>query len=225
MALGCRLPALGGRPGPWGPKKRSAGAECLAGVRSKGVSQTCPLCRAELPPGVAGLYELAMRAYQRVWGKVRRGEMTWASLDADSQEEMDECVAMLTEAVAQGHGGAIAQMMSIYAEGLGLAAPDVAKAGEMQQRLMALPGGEGYFQFGIVQYQFVARGVGQGLGTWSTLPANMQGVLTRVVQMLTIAADQHQHEGAASTLAEIYEGGFGVARDAARAAELRERVS
>ena len=68
--------------------------------------QECPLCRAELPPGVAGLYELAVRAFQRVEGKVHRGETSWGALRLDEQEEMDEAMAMLTEAVAQGHRGA-----------------------------------------------------------------------------------------------------------------------
>ena len=106
-----------------------------------------------------------------------------------------------------------------------MAAPDMAKAKEMWERLVALPGGEGYFQIGIMQYQHVARWVGQGVGTWSALPVNAQDAMTTAVQFLTCAANQHQHEGAASTLAEIYEGGFGVARDEARAAELRGRVS
>ena len=35
-----------------------------------------------------------------------RGEAEWTSLPAAEQEEIDEAVAMLTEAVAQGHADA-----------------------------------------------------------------------------------------------------------------------
>ena len=79
---------------------------CLAELRAKGVAQACPLCRAELPPGVEGLYELAMRSVMRIQGMVTRGEMAWASLPTAEQEEIDEAVAMLREAGAQGHAGA-----------------------------------------------------------------------------------------------------------------------
>ena len=74
---------------------------CLAELRAKDVPQTCPLCRAELPPGLDGLYDLGFRAYKRVSCMVERGEISWASLPAAEQEEMDEAVAMLTEASSQ----------------------------------------------------------------------------------------------------------------------------
>ena len=77
---------------------------CLAELRSKGVGQACPLCRAELPPGVEGLWELAWRIYLRIVGMVKRGEASWASLPAAEQEEMEQAVAMLTEAEAQVRG-------------------------------------------------------------------------------------------------------------------------
>ena len=74
---------------------------CLAELRKKDVAQTCPLCRAELPPGLDGLYDLGSRAYLRVRGMVDRGEVSWEALPAAEQEEMDEAVAMLTEASSQ----------------------------------------------------------------------------------------------------------------------------
>ena len=98
----CQGPPVDPEPLPCG---HAYCRECLVGLRTKGVAQTCPLCRAELPPGVAGLFDMATRAYRRVAGRVARGEAAWESLDDDAQEEMDEAVAMLTEAVAQGHGG------------------------------------------------------------------------------------------------------------------------
>jgi len=55
------------------------------------------------PPGLDGLYDLALRAFYRIYGMVQRGEVAWASLPAALQEEMEEVIAMLTEAAAQGH--------------------------------------------------------------------------------------------------------------------------
>ena len=79
---------------------------CLAELRTKQVAQACPMCREELPPGLDGLLDLAFRAVWRILGMVDRGEMAWATLPPAEQEEIDEALAMLTEAVAQGrHGG------------------------------------------------------------------------------------------------------------------------
>ena len=76
---------------------------CLTELRAKDVAQKCPLCRDSLPPGLDGLYDLGFRALKRLWGKVDRGEVSWTSLPASEQEEMDDAVAVLTEAAAQGH--------------------------------------------------------------------------------------------------------------------------
>ena len=94
---------------------------CLAELRAKDVPQTCPLCRAELPPGLDGLYDLGFRTLKRMHGMVKRGEISWASLPAAEQEEMDEAVAMLTEASSQGHMLAQAHLGDIYGFGWGVA--------------------------------------------------------------------------------------------------------
>ena len=75
---------------------------CVGELRSKGVSETCPLCRAPLPPGPEKLYELA----ERVWAKLTRAldlsyTGTWAPLSASQQEEMDGAVVMFQEAMDQ----------------------------------------------------------------------------------------------------------------------------
>eukprot|EP00618_Florenciella_parvula_P031728 CAMPEP_0119516806 /NCGR_PEP_ID=MMETSP1344-20130328/33891_1 /TAXON_ID=236787 /ORGANISM="Florenciella parvula, Strain CCMP2471" /LENGTH=621 /DNA_ID=CAMNT_0007554341 /DNA_START=397 /DNA_END=2262 /DNA_ORIENTATION=- len=66
-------------------------------------AQTCPLCRTQLPPGLDGLFDLAFRAYTRVRARVDRGELSWDSLPAGEREEMEDAIAMLREATAQGH--------------------------------------------------------------------------------------------------------------------------
>ena len=194
----------------------------MVGLRTKGVAQTCPLCRAELPPGVAGLFDMATRAYRRVAGKVDRGEMTGDTLDADSQEEMDECVAMLTEAVAQGHSGATVQLRSLYVGAYGVA-KDKARAEDLWQRLLALPGGEGAYQHALAMYQTVAGLVGRGEFTWSNLDEDCQRAMDEAVHFLQAAVDQ-SHKAATIMLADMYENGHGVARNTSKAASLRRRV-
>ena len=73
---------------------------CVAELRAKGVSETCPLCRAPLPPGPEKLYELALA----VWWKIRRAVGTnkeWPALSASQQREMDGAIVMLQEAMDQ----------------------------------------------------------------------------------------------------------------------------
>ena len=72
-------------------------------LRAKGVSETCPLCRAPLPPGPEKLFELALA----VWVKIYRAmgsEMEWLALSASQQSEMDGAIIMLREAMDQVSG-------------------------------------------------------------------------------------------------------------------------
>ena len=76
---------------------------CVAELRSKGVSETCPLCRAPLPPGRKKLFELALA----VWMKIMRAVGTncaWPPLSASQQGEMDGAIVMLQEAMDQVSG-------------------------------------------------------------------------------------------------------------------------
>jgi len=85
------------------PCRHAYCSPCLAELRAREVAQTCPLCRTDLPEGLDGLYELSVRPVMRVFHMVARGEVSWKSLPVPEQEEMDEALAMLTEAGVQGH--------------------------------------------------------------------------------------------------------------------------
>ena len=77
--------------------------ECVVELRAKGVSETCPLCRAPLPPGPEKLFELAVA----VWMKIVRAvgsDGAWPALSASQQREMDGAIVMLQEAVDQVRG-------------------------------------------------------------------------------------------------------------------------
>ena len=94
---------------------------CLVELRKRPVHQSCPLCRAELPPDLDSLHNLGARAYKRILGRVRRREVSWAALPAAQQEEVGEVVAMLREAADQGHLDAQALLAQMYEYGQGVA--------------------------------------------------------------------------------------------------------
>ena len=75
---------------------------CVSELREKGVSDTCPLCRAPLPPGPEKLFELAERVLMR-FARVY-GQGAWPPLSASQQEEMDGAVVMYQEAMDQVSG-------------------------------------------------------------------------------------------------------------------------
>ena len=67
------------------------------------MSETCPLCRAPLPPGPEKLFELGLA----VWMKIARAvgsDGAWPALSASQQREMDGAIMMLQEAADQVRG-------------------------------------------------------------------------------------------------------------------------
>ena len=74
---------------------------CVSELRSKGVSEVCPLCRAPLPPGPEKLYELAMQVKVKLTRAVQRPDHSWPPLLASQQEEMDGAIVMFQEAMDQ----------------------------------------------------------------------------------------------------------------------------
>jgi hypothetical protein len=90
---------------------------CVAELRAKGVSETCPLCRSPLPPGPEKLYELGYR----VWAKLNRvawvsreGDGSWRELSASQQGEMDGAIVMLQEAMDQVSGEGHLHSLSLH---------------------------------------------------------------------------------------------------------------
>ena len=76
---------------------------CVVELRAKGVSETCPLCRAPLPPGSEKLFELGLA----VWLKIVRAvgsNCAWPPLSASQQHRMDGAMVMLQEAMDQVSG-------------------------------------------------------------------------------------------------------------------------
>ena len=97
---------------------------CLAELRAHpGVAQVCPMCRIDLPPGVDSQLDRGHQAclsVRKISGMVSRGEVTWTSLPVALQEEMDEAVANLIEAAAQGHMQAHYYLGTVFTCGWGV---------------------------------------------------------------------------------------------------------
>ena len=74
--------------------------ECVVELRAKGVSETCPLCRAPLPPGPEKLYELGVAVMVKI-ARAVGSDGAWPALSASQQREMDGVVMMLQEAMDQ----------------------------------------------------------------------------------------------------------------------------
>ena len=74
---------------------------CVEGLREKGVSQTCPLCRADLPPSKEKLYEMGVRVKMKIARAVDPHRTGSWLLSASQQEEMDGAIVMLQEATDQ----------------------------------------------------------------------------------------------------------------------------
>ena len=77
--------------------------ECVAELRAKGVSDTCPLCRAPLPPGPKKLWELGVAAWLKIVRAVG-SNAAWPPLSAPQQRKMDGAIVMLQEAADQVSG-------------------------------------------------------------------------------------------------------------------------
>ena len=213
---------------------------CLAELRAKKVAQACPLCREELPPSLDRLFDLGFRANQRITGMVERGEVLWTSLPKALQEEMDEVVAMLTEAAAQGHIVAQAFLSNFYAFGWGVV-HDQARAVELCTQAALQGHAQSQYNAGIAYrdgfgceqsheraVEWWAKATEQGFPpAQNALSEAYQGghgvpqSFERSVELLKLSAAQGD-TNALMNLARSYEGGFGADQSFAEARRLFE---
>ena len=82
-------------------------------------------------------------------GMAGRGEVSWAALPAAEQEEMDEAVAMLTEAAAQGHMEAQEALADIYNFGQGVVM-DEERALELYRQAALQGSGNAHYNVGVL---------------------------------------------------------------------------
>ena len=82
------------------PCKHSYCRGCMAQLREKGVSQSCPLCRAPLPPGPELLFDMGFRVMAKI-ARAVGSTNEWPVLTSEQQSEMDGAIVLFEEAMAQ----------------------------------------------------------------------------------------------------------------------------
>ena len=104
--------------------------ECVERLRqSSSAPDTCPECRAPLPPGPGQLVDSAVEKLLRVERQVERLDGGWSNLPRELQREMDDVRGLLEQAADHGHVLAQYNLGVMYDQGQGVA-QDFTKARE-----------------------------------------------------------------------------------------------
>ena len=93
---------------------------CVAELRKFGLKQVCPLCRTPLTSRLETLFEESTRKFLVVDRLVSRGEVSWSSLPAWAQHELDAAISGWREAADQGFSFAQANMGFVFKGGRGV---------------------------------------------------------------------------------------------------------
>ena len=105
--------------------------ECVEGIRSFGVNQTCPLCREALPPGPEQQYERAVRQFclieqrqrrltERLPGQKKYSTSSSSTLSAEDLQELAAVRKTWRELAEQGgHAVAYGALALLYEQGRG----------------------------------------------------------------------------------------------------------
>ena len=110
-----------GGDGDWVHEEEAAPATTAASDAAKeNVVADCRVVAEKDLAKANKLFDKALRAYSRIEYMEERGEVLLSSLPAALQAEMDEVVAMWTEAAAQGHMMAQAHLGELYNTGRGV---------------------------------------------------------------------------------------------------------
>jgi len=96
--------------------------ECVEKLRSFGISQACPMCRAELPPGPEKLHDDAMRRWFVLHQRYGQGDdKPWRRVSNDGdRRELAEVMRMMHEAAEQGYAEAHCNLGTMYVNGQGV---------------------------------------------------------------------------------------------------------
>lgn len=101
---------------------------CLAQLRKYGVSQSCPLCRASLPPIAPlprELFDEAIDLYSIVEERVAAGQAHWDSMSRQEQRLMSKAVNLWIKAAGLGLKEAMYNLGLMYRLGRGVMRDDV----------------------------------------------------------------------------------------------------
>ena len=95
--------------------------ECVGRLRSFGISQACPMCRAELPPGPEKLHEDAVRRFMVLQNRYGQGDdKQWRKITSKKDRRgSDEVTRMVQDAADLGHATAQCCLGVMYRNGQG----------------------------------------------------------------------------------------------------------
>lgn len=109
------------------PCKHTYHKACVSQLRSFGINQACPMCRAALPPGPEAKYDEAVRRWLVLHHRYDCRdfesyvhELPWLPKTRADRQEMDEVLKMIIEAAEQGHAKAIFNLGGFYGSGKGV---------------------------------------------------------------------------------------------------------
>ena len=102
--------------------------QCIHNLRSSRAPQSCPLCRALLPPSAEELFEIALRRYHTVSDSRRlvigENDDSWRTLTQEECSEMKEIAELFTMAAKLGHAEAQLNLGYLYSRGRGIEQSD-----------------------------------------------------------------------------------------------------
>ena len=96
--------------------------DCVEKLRSFGISQACPMCRAELPPGPEKVHEDAISRFLVLNQRYGQGDRKpWRKVSNDrDRRELAEVMQMVHEAAEQGLKEAQSNLGVMYEKGQGV---------------------------------------------------------------------------------------------------------
>lgn len=94
---------------------------CLSKLRAVGVSQTCPMCRAPLPPCPHDLFDEALEYYADIEAQVAGGDASWDQLTLTQQLQMDLAINLWQTAADSGLKEAAYNLALMFRLGRGVA--------------------------------------------------------------------------------------------------------
>jgi hypothetical protein len=74
---------------------------CVEGLRSFGIKQASPMCRAERTTGPEKLFDEAVRRYDNTKRRLDRGQGSWGALIKAHQREMNKVIDMWRKPAAR----------------------------------------------------------------------------------------------------------------------------
>ena len=93
---------------------------CVEELRSRGVQQACPMCRAKLPDSAEKMFADGCTIYIPIERRVQQGDGSWGPLSRRQQRQMDEVVRLWEGAAEQGYAPAQYNLSIMYENGHGV---------------------------------------------------------------------------------------------------------